>query len=295
MALLVYSAGADMLIIPFGTVEIEDEAFRGCVNLKEVQLPQSLMEIGEDAFADCGECLLIACPPGSEAVAWAAAARLDWDADTVCRGLSVGQTYTGTDQALIGPTYDMHAMAFCLRKMCRTNYTVTERTNLTAEGIRNAAASAFAEAGENDISLFYFSGHGDSDGSLVGSDMSTLTPSELRACLDGISGRKVVIIDACYSGNLIQDGNEASAAGSSVMSVNSLSQSAVSGEASDNEGNGNMVSFTDSFLDAFSGGGSGKYLRSRGALQSENYFGPHWGQTPLRSHPQMRTILMISL
>ena len=294
MSVLANTVNAETLIIPTGTECIEEEAFRSCASiesvcvqegvtqignrafyectaLKEAQFPASLEEIGEDAFSDCGECLLIDCPPGSAAAAWAAVSHLDWDADTVCRGLSIGQTYTNTSYALIGPTYDMHAMAFCLRRMNRRNYTVTERSNLTVQEIRSAIAAAFSDAGENDISLLYYSGHGENDGSLLGSDMSILTPSELRTCLDAVPGRKVVIVDACYSGSLIQDQDSltASVSSDSFMTVESVDQSIDTGD----DQNSDPASFTESFLGAFSDGdGSEKRLRSRGALQSEQYF-----------------------
>ena len=268
---------AETVCVPEGVTQIGKNAFSGCTSLKEAVLPLSLEDIGEDAFSDCGECLLIECPPGSVAAARAAAGQFDYHADTVCRALAVGQTYTRTDYALIGPTYDMHAMAFCLRKMQKTDYTVTEKTNLTADGIKNAVAAAFAGAGENDISLFYYSGHGNIDGSLLGSDLQGLTPAELRACLDTIPGRKVVIVDACYSGTLIQDAAEEQTDSEPSMAVvggetgngteAAAAENSNAAEAADSD------SFTSSFLEAFSGGETqGRRLRARGALQNSSYF-----------------------
>lgn len=221
-------AYADEWILPFALQEIEDEAFFGCTQLQEavlpegtttigerafkncahlcrIELPSSLELIGDQAFEGCAEAFYVLCKPGTPGAEWAVSSGFDWDAGTVCRALIIGQSYGGTDISLQGPVYDMHAVAFCLRQMKTRAYTVIERTNLTAEGILSAIDSTFSNATTNDISFLYYSGHGLEDGSLLGQDKQSVSPSVLRAALDGISGRKVVIVDACYSGALLED------------------------------------------------------------------------------------------
>jgi len=40
------------VVIPEGVEYIDERAFEGCVNLKEVELPESLIAIGSKAFMD---------------------------------------------------------------------------------------------------------------------------------------------------------------------------------------------------------------------------------------------------
>ena len=195
--------GINELILEEGVFKIGDNAFCNCNNLRIIRLPSSLESIGTGAFDDCGEILYFVCPKGSISSAWARSNSYDWNSDTVCRALIIGNNYTGTDMVLLGPTNDMHAVAFCLRQLHTTKYTVSEKANLTADGILSAIKTAFSSATEDDISFFYFSGHGDVDGSILGSDLSYLSPSMLRNCLDSIPGRKIIIVDTCYSGALL--------------------------------------------------------------------------------------------
>lgn len=121
----------------------------------------------------------------------------------VYRALLVGNIYAGQDSALDGCDNDVAAIRTVLSSMPGTDYSVTSHIDLTASEIKSAIASTFSGARSCDVSLFYFSGHGTSAGSLVGTGNSTITVSALRECLDGIAGTKIVIIDACYSGNMI--------------------------------------------------------------------------------------------
>lgn len=126
----------------------------------------------------------------------------------VYRALLIGNIYAGTSMQLDGCDTDAAAMRTMLSGMTGTDYSVTTCIDLTAAQIRSAIASAFADANSNDVSLFYFSGHGSSNGSLVGTDRYGVSPSTLRTCLDAIPGTKIVIIDACYSGSMIGKSTE---------------------------------------------------------------------------------------
>lgn len=60
-----------------------------------------------------------------------------------------------------------------------------------------------AQADGDDVTYFYYSGHGAFDGDsacLVGVEMALLSVGELKAALDRVQGLKVIIIDSCYAG-----------------------------------------------------------------------------------------------
>jgi len=89
----------------------------------------------------------------------------------------------------------------------------------TKNNILQGIASTFSEADDDDVSYFYFGGHGGKDGSIYyicPADMTTsvsskITVNELEEALGVIPGTKVVIIDSCYSGGFIgknEDGDE---------------------------------------------------------------------------------------
>ncbi len=83
----------------------------------------------------------------------------------------------------------------------------------TAEGLETLIRETFREAGEADTSYLYISTHGviweengESRMALIFSDGRTeeaLEPQQLRAIMDGIPGQKVLILDACHSGAVI--------------------------------------------------------------------------------------------
>lgn len=122
------------------------------------------------------------------------------------RALLIGQTYPGTGNALPGPDVDANAMKAMLQTMTATPYSVSVRTNLTASGIISAIGSTFGSATEDDVSLFFYSGHGAFSetssylGALCGTDNDTVTVLQLKAALDKIPGAKIVILDSCHSG-----------------------------------------------------------------------------------------------
>lgn len=124
-------------------------------------------------------------------------------AEPVYRALLVGNTYSGASNELKGPENDLVALSTVLNTMGGTPYKITKASNLTATGMQAAIASTFSGAEPGDFSIFYFSGHGTSTGSLVGTNNTYLTVYTLRTALDKIPGTKIVILDCCYSGNAI--------------------------------------------------------------------------------------------
>ncbi|MBR2719269.1 MAG: caspase family protein [Clostridia bacterium] len=180
-----------------------ERAFANCYNLRWTAIPESINEIGKDCFAECGDALLVACGAGSVAHQFAMINGLDYNANTLCRALIVGQSYTGTSLALRGPANDARAMRFMLMNQSDRPFITTQGSDLPAQELLEKTAAVFASAKEQDISLFYYSGHGGLDGELVCVDGMSVKPAELREELDNVPGRKIVIIDACYSGQWI--------------------------------------------------------------------------------------------
>ncbi len=85
---------------------------------------------------------------------------------------------------------------------------------LDAEGFARLAAQAFEGAAEGDISLLYLSTHGllnetgDDFIALMsdGAEERLLDGAAIHAALEPVPGTKVIIVDACYSGALINKG-----------------------------------------------------------------------------------------
>lgn len=272
LALIMASAQAEILTLPNGITEVEEEAFAGDTSLREVVLPESVTRIGAEAFAGCtglqwitvpgsaetlGEDWLSGCAgdvlirteAGSAACTYAQANSVDYQAGTVYRALLIGQSYIGTPNVdnLYGTRNDALGLAACLGQFQETRYVTDVRFDLTADEMLSAIAESFAGATAQDVSLFFYSGHGltsyvpSMQGALVGNDnQDIITAAQLRAALDQVPGRKIVIIDACHSGNLI--------------TARSASKDAVSA----------AEAFTASFIDVFS-------RKSRG-LAGDSYF-----------------------
>lgn len=130
------------------------------------------------------------------------------------RALLIGNTYTGESNELPGCDNDVDGMRTMLSRMTATPYSVTVKKNIRAEEILSSISSTFGNASYNDVSLFYYSGHGanslGADGNptsyhaaLVGTFQTYVSIARLKTELDKIPGKKVIIIDACHSGQFI--------------------------------------------------------------------------------------------
>lgn len=130
------------------------------------------------------------------------------------RALLIGNTYTGESNELPGCDNDVDGVRTMLGRMTATPYSVTVKKNIRAEEILSSISSTFGNASYNDVSLFYYSGHGanslGADGNptsyhaaLVGTFQTYVSIARLKTELDKIPGKKVIIIDACHSGQFI--------------------------------------------------------------------------------------------
>lgn len=204
-------------VLPDTVREIGPRAFAGCVNLLSIRIPAATEIIAPDALDGIPGPLLISAPPGSAAMRFALNNGLDFQADTVYRALIIANAgYTDLAE-LPGTLTDAESVSAMLASFPGTDYSVTVCRDQTAEGILSCIRGVFAGAQAQDVSLLYYSGHGkrSSDasvnGALVGIDGSLVTAAALRACLDELPGRKIVIADACYSGGLIGRSADAAA------------------------------------------------------------------------------------
>jgi len=141
--------------------------------------------------------------------------------EVVYRALCVGvgdYINYGSDGDLLAPPYDVDKIRQILQQ-CRFGSSNTIFSNIsylkdwqaTKSSILQNISSTFSSADSNDISYFYFSGHG----ALVGNTSyicpaditsfanSAISVDELESALSAIPGTKVVFLDSCYSGGFI--------------------------------------------------------------------------------------------
>ena len=147
----------------------------------------------------------------------------DWDftvaieSSTVRRALLVGVgdyiNFSPGSGDLLAPPYDVAMMRDTLEHSGVESTSISELIDqqATKSAILNGIASTFSGADADDISYFYFSGHGsiyegvsylcptDIDGSIS----SAINVNELETALGAIPGTKVIFIDSCHSGGFI--------------------------------------------------------------------------------------------
>jgi hypothetical protein len=151
--------------------------------------------------------------------------------ETVYRAFCVGvgdyinfpDSYGNID--LLDPTYDVNRVRQTLSQ-CRFGSLPTEFSEIryttdwsaTKSAILQGITNVFSEADYNDISYFYFSGHGiweNNTSYLCPTEANYYAPmsiyisvDELETALSAIPGTKVVFLDSCYSGGFIGKGVE---------------------------------------------------------------------------------------
>lgn len=114
-------------------------------------------------------------------------------------------------QKLQGPINDMNAMSGMLDGFVDMDWEIYKQSDATKDEIVSLVNLAFADASEDDISLFYYSGHGatgagnDYSGALMTVDYEYFTLQDLAEVLANVPGKIVVILDSCGSGAAISD------------------------------------------------------------------------------------------
>ena len=149
------------------------------------------------------------------------------------RALLIGES-NYSDKPLPGGVYNASAMAGMLRGL-KNNFTTTTLTNCSSSQILNGISTAFADATEADVSLFYYSGHGgySSNYSVLGAlcpvSGSYISFSQLAAALSNVKGRVIVILDSCHSGAAIGKDYGSKAAEDALDAYNKAAIDAFSG------------------------------------------------------------------
>jgi len=126
---------------------------------------------------------------------------------------------------LPGPPYDVNRICYTLDK-CRFEPSNTKFSEIwyttdwsaTKSAILQGIANIFSEADYNDVSYFYFNGHGirvNNISYLCPTEVNYFLPmtayisvDELETALSAIPGTKVVFLDSCHSGGFIGKGVE---------------------------------------------------------------------------------------
>ena len=126
----------------------------------------------------------------------------------------------GVSRGLKSPPYNVARMEEILGN-CRFGDDEKEFTTInklidsegTKEAIFNNIVSTFTGADENDVSYFYWNGHGGAKiephinpNDYNGDPETWISVHELERYLSAIPGTKVVIMDTCYSGGFIGKG-----------------------------------------------------------------------------------------
>lgn len=144
----------------------------------------------------------------------------------VYRALLIGVgDYVGSVNDLPGPDYSADRMHQILSQ-CRFGLSGTEfsiinklkNLGATKKAILEGIASTFSGAENDDVSYFYYTGHGyrwsgtsylcPADFTSVSLLSSLISVDKLESALSAIPGTKVVILDTCYSGGFIGKSRE---------------------------------------------------------------------------------------
>jgi hypothetical protein len=121
------------------------------------------------------------------------------------RALCVGDNaYTSGASELYGCVNDMNAMAGMLGGL-NNAFAVTKLADGTSTQIVKAIRTLADGAKDGDVSLFSFSGHGNTSG-IFGVDGKPVTFSTLATELSKVPGRVIILLDCCQSGASIGKG-----------------------------------------------------------------------------------------
>ena len=230
---------------------IKETAFQGHAELNRLTVPESVTRFEEGWSDGCGEALLIRCAAGSAARNEAVALGLDYDCGGKKRALILAESYKDNPRlnTLAAPPNDAEALKGAFKAW---GFEAVIVLDATAAGMLEAISEFLGKAGEDDLSVVTYSGHGMQDGSMPGSDCVSSTSGVMTAeafsnALAAIRGRKVVIVDACYSGVLIENDGEDQNTVYSAKSAKALPASRLKTE----DGKSFETSFTEGILGAF--------------------------------------------
>jgi len=117
--------------------------------------------------------------------------------------------YPGSRNDLAGPPYDVERLESVFNDSDfgdRGDFAeVQTYADFTRADLEKAIADMRPSVGKEDITYFYYSGHGSTDGRTSSICMmnENITVNELKEMLDTLAGVKVVFLDSCFSGGFI--------------------------------------------------------------------------------------------
>ena len=118
--------------------------------------------------------------------------------------------YDGCGNDLTAPPYAVNSMEELFNRCYDIKIlTILKDKQATKKNILDEIWYTFKDATEDDISIFYFAGHGGDKNNtfqILPTDYSIngkISITELEYWLDKISGTKIVILDACHSGGFV--------------------------------------------------------------------------------------------
>jgi len=141
--------------------------------------------------------------------------------EMVYRALCVGvgdYIYYDIEDDLLAPPFDVdrlrQTLSYCKFGLSNTEFSTISYLKdwkATKSNILQGITSTFSGADSDDVSYFYFSGHGSRVGNtsyICPADItsfidSAISVDELESALSAIPGMKVIFLDFCYSGGFI--------------------------------------------------------------------------------------------
>ncbi|HOO33823.1 MAG TPA: caspase family protein [Thermotogota bacterium] len=120
------------------------------------------------------------------------------------RGITLGLTDYGGSSDLSATDDDADEIKITFENLSEGFSIQKETGNVVKSEIQNWLTSYVSGSQTDDVFVFHYSGHGfyeSGQSRMYLSDGSDMSMSELRTLLDNINGTKIVLIDACQSGN----------------------------------------------------------------------------------------------
>lgn len=188
------------------------------------------------------------------------------------RALLVGNAKYDNGQTLQGPAFDVQHIRQLLLQQDFSGRgfapsDIITLSNATKLQILNTVIKKLAsKADGDDVTYFYYSGHGMFDGTtsyIVGSEMGLVSIDEVKAVLDKVQGRKVVMLDSCYSGGFTGRG-----VGSDAVQGSKWKDTGASGEQKDAVQADGLAAFQAGVLKPFN---NPQGLMQRAAMTTSSY------------------------
>lgn len=111
--------------------------------------------------------------------------------------------YPGTDKDLRLPANDAATVQYIYSKNSNAETVLLTNSDATKSAVLSKIRSTFAKASENDIIVFFFSGHG-SKGAFCAYDAQIPYTEIRQAMASSRAKNKMIFADACFSGKMRQ-------------------------------------------------------------------------------------------